>query len=473
MDIERQLSEHLTEAAAGVSATPDLAEVEIGARRVRSRRRVATGVAAAMLIAGAGGAGFGLGRGAGRSDDQIVAPAQSDDAETTSEGDATTTTIGGDDTSGQSGPANATEEATAPEPAPPLGSPGTMSRDLKGEAGQMPAYELVLERVTDSGITIRALRGESWYSDEMAIPDSNGWIAPRWCYGDAELRIGLSGPGLIDVTSISWFSELPVDCRGQRHAGRMGRRTAARGHRRTGRRRDHRGGSDIGRGVRSCRAGRRGRGPASAGRRPLHRRLRGRGHRCLGHACPDRGRAEPDEHAGVARGVRAAAAGTARCRRATGRRGGRRGRGARGLRRTVRLDDPVRGEAGGLLDDDTGVAAAIEVARAGDYADAVATAEYTIEDFVFTSPTEAWFRYSISTGTSFFGQRYGTAHLIDGSWRISRGVICQDLALAGAPCEPDPGPIYPASWYDMYGVPPSDDGVHGDRSRRCRLRGGR
>ena len=112
---------------------------------------------------------------------------------------------------------------------------------------------------------------------------------------------------------------------------------------------------------------------------------------------------------------------------------------------------PFEEQPAGLLDDDTGVAAAIEVARNGVYADAVATAEYTIEDFVFTSPTEAWFRYAIDTGESYFGQRYGTAHLIDGSWRISRGVICQDLALAGAPCEPDPGPIYPPSWYDMYG----------------------
>ena len=113
---------------------------------------------------------------------------------------------------------------------------------------------------------------------------------------------------------------------------------------------------------------------------------------------------------------------------------------------------PFEDQPAGLLDDDTGVAAAIEVARSGDFSDAVATAEYTIEDFVFTNPTEAWFRYSIATDMSYFGQRYGTAYLIDGSWRISRAVICQDLALAGAPCEPDPGPIYPASWYDMYGA---------------------
>ena len=35
MDIERQLSEHLTRAAGRASATPDLAEVELGSRRVR------------------------------------------------------------------------------------------------------------------------------------------------------------------------------------------------------------------------------------------------------------------------------------------------------------------------------------------------------------------------------------------------------------------------------------------------------
>ena len=60
---------------------------------------------------------------------------------------------------------------------PSLGAPGTRSSDLKlYGTGEMPAYELVLERVTDSGITIRALRGESWYSDETSMADVNGWI---------------------------------------------------------------------------------------------------------------------------------------------------------------------------------------------------------------------------------------------------------------------------------------------------------
>jgi hypothetical protein len=458
MDIERQLSEHLSEAAAGVSATPDLAEVEIGARRVRSRRRVATGVAAAMLIAGAGGAGFGLGRGAGRSDEQVVAPAQADDTGTTVEGDATTTTIVNADTAGQSDPANATAEATAaPVPAPPLGSSGTMSRDLKVGAGQMPAYELVLERVTDSGITIRALRGESWYSDEMPIPDSNGWIAPRWCYGDAELRIGLSGPGLIDVTGASWFSELPTDVPSNvvvsaTHAGWAdgqllgviavqvgeGVTEVAASSGEVSDRAAPAGGAVVlllpgvdpftdGYSVEVT--------DASGTRNLTEAELNPMNSSEWHEAC------EPPPPALPVPGEQPADAAAAEA--------------------AVReVFDAVFGSTipfeekpAGLLDDDTGVAAAIEVAKNGDYADAVATAQYTIEDFVFTNPTEAWFRYAIATDTSYFGQRYGTAHLIDGSWRISRAVICQDLALAGAPCEPDPGPIYPASWYDMYGEP--------------------
>jgi hypothetical protein len=165
MDIERQLSEHLAEAAGRASATPDLAEVELGARRVRGRRRVATGVAAAMLVAGAGGAGFGLGRSAGGSDGQVVAPADSESAAPDSSGinggDDQATGVSGDQT--ETAPANDTMQASAVPVAQdvPLGAPGTRSSDGTLTDGGMPTYELVLERVTDSGITIRALRGES------------------------------------------------------------------------------------------------------------------------------------------------------------------------------------------------------------------------------------------------------------------------------------------------------------------------
>ena len=344
-----------------------------------------------------------------------------------------------------------------------------MSSDLKAGSGQMPAYELVLERVTDSGITIRALRGESWYSDEMAMPDANGWVAPRWCYGDAELRIGLSGPGLIDVTGATWFSELPAGVAvSATHAGWADGQplgviavqvaegitevTATSGD--VTDRAAPVGGAVVlllpgvdpyidGYSVDVT--------DASGARTLTEAELNPMNSAEWHEACEPPPPALPD--AGEQPADAAAAEAAVRDVFAT----------------LFSSSTPFEDQPAGLLDDDTGVAAAIEVARNGDFADAVATAEYTIEDFVFTSPTEAWFRYSIATGTSYFGQRYGTAYLIDGSWRISRAVICQDLALAGAPCEPDPGPIYPPSWYDMYGA--ARRGVHGGRGWRRRLRG--
>ncbi|HEX4983676.1 MAG TPA: hypothetical protein VFV63_18355 [Ilumatobacteraceae bacterium] len=455
MDIERQISEHLAEAAGRASATPDLAEVELGSRRVRGRRRVATGVAAAMLVAGAGGAGFGLGRGAGGSDDQIVAPAQSADSDAAGEGGQTPDDIVGPDDAGQAEPANDEAQATpAPVPIdPPLGAPGTMSGAGKGAAGAMPAYELVLERVTDSGITIRALRGESWYSDGAFMADPNGWIPARWCHGDADLRIGLSGPGLIDVTSAMWYSELHTDVAvsatnaGWADGQSMGVIAVQVGD----------GVTEVAAtsGDVSDRAAPTGGAvvlllpgidpfadgytvevtDASGTRALTEAELNPMNTPEWREACeppppplPDAGEQPADAAAAEAavRDVFSALFGSS---------------------------VPYEEKPDGLLDDETGVLEALEVARNGDFADAVATAVYSIEDFVFTSPTEAWFRYGIDTDVSYFGQRYGTAHLIDGSWRIARAVVCQDVALAGAPCEPDPGPIYPPSWYEMYGDP--------------------
>jgi hypothetical protein len=457
MDIERQLSEHLAEAAGRASATPDLAEVELGSRRVRGRRRMATGVVAAMLVAGAGGAGFGLGRGAGGSD-QIVAPAQSADSDAAGVGDdATGDTDGAGDTddASQAEPANAvTQDTTAPAlMEPPLGAPGTRSSDLKVDAGGMPTYELVLERVTDSGITIRALRGESWYSDEAFMAGANGWIPARWCHGDAELRIGLSGPGLIDVTSATWYTELHIDVAvTATHAGWAdgqpmgvvavqvadGVTEVAATSGDVSDRAAPIGGAVVLLlpGIDPYADGYTVEVTDASGTRTLtEAELNPMNTPEWREACeppppplPDAGEQPADAAAAEAavRDVFAALFGSS---------------------------VPYEEKPGGLLDDETGVLEALEVARNGDFADAVATAVYTIEDFVFTSPTEAWFRYGIDTNVSYLGQRYGTAHLIDGSWRISRGVICQDLALAGAMCEPDPGPIYPPSWFEMYGDP--------------------
>ena len=53
------------------------------------------------------------------------------------------------------------------------------------------------------------------------------------------------------------------------------------------------------------------------------------------------------------------------------------------------------------------------------------------------------FRYRIETTTGTFGQRFGVARNIDGTWKITRATICQDLSLAGGDCGGDVGMVTP------------------------------
>ena len=98
--------------------------------------------------------------------------------------------------------------------------------------------------------------------------------------------------------------------------------------------------------------------------------------------------------------------------------------------RDIPLDEKL------VLDDTTGVADAVEQVDNGGFAETAKTATHTITELVFTSPTEAWFRYDIETNITNFTDRFGIAYQIDGVWVIARAVICQDLALAGAQCFP-------------------------------------
>ena len=95
------------------------------------------------------------------------------------------------------------------------------------------------------------------------------------------------------------------------------------------------------------------------------------------------------------------------------------------------------------LDSDEGVQETIDVVLGGTFGSAAQGAEYTMGDLVFTSPTEAWFTYDLFANNNHFNRRFGLAVEIDGAWKISRGVICQDLALAGGHCEPPIGQLYP------------------------------
>jgi hypothetical protein len=94
-----------------------------------------------------------------------------------------------------------------------------------------------------------------------------------------------------------------------------------------------------------------------------------------------------------------------------------------------------------LFDDVTGVKAAIDTARSGQFAVQAKSAVYSADELVFTSPTEAWLRYTITTDAGTYSGRIGRAVLKDGSWRITRATICADLAFATSPCSPAPEPM--------------------------------
>ncbi|MEM8747000.1 MAG: hypothetical protein AAGF91_09885 [Actinomycetota bacterium] len=105
----------------------------------------------------------------------------------------------------------------------------------------------------------------------------------------------------------------------------------------------------------------------------------------------------------------------------------------------VDQDQPGDDKLIDLLDDATGVAEALDGALNGSLADAARSAEYTIDELIFTSPAEAFFRYTIQTSSGTFSGRLGAAGLSDdGTWRISRATLCQDLSLAGSPCSGGP-----------------------------------
>jgi hypothetical protein len=95
------------------------------------------------------------------------------------------------------------------------------------------------------------------------------------------------------------------------------------------------------------------------------------------------------------------------------------------------------------LDNTDGIQDALDQIMSGPYKDAAGSADHTMNDLVFTSPTEAWFTYDLFANNNNFDDRFGVAYLIDGQWKISRNVMCQDLALAGVNCVPEAGQLYP------------------------------
>jgi hypothetical protein len=443
---EQRFANALRAVAESVTAQADLGEVESGAARVRSRRRVATGVAAAAIVAAAGGAGFGLGRAAS------VNPGNTAAMNAPVEAVPATTLVPPDPAPETTAPRSVIvpdgEATTTVVPLDDVPPPADMaSSSFPGAPTQ---YEFVSERVTDSGERIRVLRGPTYGLDDYP----GGWSPAPFCWPNGEMRVTLDSPNLVDVTSLPYFTELF-----DRVAVQVGSVGTSDG--RPTRLALVQTDTDATDATITWSDGLTGSAPVITGIAIVAmsgatdpERLWNLDYTValsgptgttsmtrteLEHfadpvwraACeepppplPDAGEQPSDPDAGQVLADRFA--------------------------ELWSLDVPFAEKQENLLDDWTGVVAAAQGARTGPNADAVASATRTLDEYVFTSPTEAWLRYTIVTNVGTFGPRYATATLVDGTWQFPRAAVCQDFSLAGSGCQPAVEEIHPPAWYERF-----------------------
>jgi hypothetical protein len=414
----------------------------------RPKRRAVAVVGAAMLVAAAGGVGFGLGRSGGSESASTevaeIAPAQEAPSGTESLGDQPRTVESVLATGNDSvAPGAATESA--------------------GEASGGGGYavfgnqptELIAERITDSGITLRAHLGEIWDQSDYLVGEfgtETDWTPPGWCFESGQVRIAMSGgtatgSSVIDVGTVSWWTEpfqgravswltlgvadgnphrvvfvqAPVDVTTVTvtHADGSTDSTAP-----------------IGGVALLVVPG----GPATTqhdeddgytwteevpdfdvtfdGPEPVTiadaHQNRGWDDLEFRQSCqppppalPPPGEQPADPAAAEATIVETMA--------------------------TIYSVSDSEANAE-LIDDPTGIAEGREQVRDSGFEEAAASAEAIVEELVFTTPTEAWFRYRIETTSGIFDKRFGIAVNVDGVWKITRNTICQDLQLAGGDC---------------------------------------
>ncbi len=452
--------------------TIELEPVDNGAPPPRRRNGVAI-VGAAVLLAGAAGVGFGLGR---ATDDRA---GDADDATRTEEAEPRATpeaSSAPEDTTTAGSGSPAAAPAEAPDPASPPtfeapvgdGEPAAAAADsflssediATWEAAGGPGWsmfgeqplELITQRTTAAGVTVRAHRTEPYLHHEpFQTTDGTTWQPPPWCSPNAELRIALgggeaTGSPVLDVGSVSWWQE-PFKGRAiswltlgvaddnpyqvvvvQAPPGTTAV-TAAWADGQTD-------GASPENGVALLVAA--GAPPAAADGVPsapdVELTFEGDAPAVLSPtdastwddpefvdscsppppALPAPGE-QPADPAAAEAAVRATVAEV--------------------------YDDDEPGADGALIDDETGVAEARRQVAEGDFGDAAASAVAVVEEIVFTSPTDAVFRYRLETSSGVFGDRFGAAVLIDGTWKLTRDTVCLDLGLAGGDCG---GPITPA-----------------------------
>ena len=422
--------------------------------RERRRGRWIAGVAAAMLIAAAGGVGYGIGRSVS-TDDAGAAAAEEPAAEepaaevsTTDPPPATTAIVGELDSTSDSD----------------FGSDGSTISASGGAGWTMfggQPMSPVFERVTDDGYTLRAALGEPW--ETSFGPEVVGWQPAPWCYESAQIRVALGGNGVIDVGSAPWYRE-PYNGRATSVVG-LGAIDGA--PRWVVVAQTPPGTTSVtvtfGDGSTDTTAPQNdiavltvpGQMPAQVDEGESAYLVNSPPAYEIAFDGPEgtialdsdsvgtwedpvfRASCEPPPPALPEAGEQPADPAAAEAEIAAAM--------TALYDSSVLLDEDVV-----HLDDPTGVAQARDAVAEGSYSNEATTSVAVVEELVFTSPTEAWFRYRIDTDGVGLANRYGIAVQVDGTWKITRSTLCQDLAMAGGDCGGAWETIRPPGADDMY-----------------------
>lgn len=429
----------------------------------RTRHRVIVGVVAAMLIALAGGLGFGLGRSVDDSPDQAtLSPAAEGDGTSSDEDqppatEAPIATLAPPTTTTAPNPEVTSDAPVVTTDASYASDTALAEADLAGSGGPGYGYfgttasELIFERTTETGLTLRAHLGELWPNDAFGY-GADGWTPPSGCFQSGELRIAIAGNGIIDVGSVGWYEEpfngqavswVPLGSSDGQPMWVVVVQAPPGTTEVTVIFED--GGQDTAvpqDGVAVLAVPNTnppteqyvvqtpvfdvtftgGADPASLGSDELNNW----DNPGFAAACSPPPPALPNP------GEQPADPATAEAEVVA-------------LMNGLYGEDREPGSGSTFLEDDTGVAEAREQVAEGGFSGEADTAKAVVEELVFTDPDETWFRYRVETSGTGLSDRYGIAVLIDGTWLITRNTVCQDLSMAGGDCG--------GGWYTN--VPPS------------------
>ncbi|CAB4865190.1 unannotated protein [freshwater metagenome] len=451
------MSESVNESNAGPEVEPSSPPSALAGERQRPQRRLMAFVLCAAVAAG--GAGFIGGYKASRS-------SLSNAASTRSGAEQAPLAPSANDSTATPG------TATAPG-APPMAGDSKMSSAVAGSGGQYSpgAYaeepqQLVAQRTTASGITIRAHRQD--FGDQMSDPYAgqyNGWKPAGWCFPTGQLRLSIVTASAVNLSGAPWYSE-PKDgvaistfAAGYVESSPVFGAVAQVGN-------------DITSITFTTASGLTDTTAPTDGLALLavNGPIEDAFTMTLGHGdgtvttidaadltaqysgTDYHTGCEPPPPALPAAGAQPADPAAAEA----------------AVRESWRISRDFAGTDGSVrityVDDPTGIQDAWKALSDGQYVDAATSATQPIAELVFTSPTEAWFRYDVLTSISNFYNRYGMARLgADGVWRITRQTVCQDLSLApGIGCTPTVETLLPPSAANdpRYGQPiPIDGGV--------------